>query len=568
MNKKYIVVVGGVLSGIGKGIATASIAKIMKNYGYSVTAVKIDPYINYDAGTLRPTEHGEVWVTNDGGEIDQDLGSYERFLSCDIPKRNNITTGQVYKEVIDKERAGEYLGKTVQFIPHIPQEIIRRIKIASEGYEITVVEIGGTIGDYENIPYLFAVKSLSRIEGKDNLAVVLITYLPIPSHIGEMKTKPTQQAIKQLSEHTIFPDIIICRAKEPLDDVRKSKIETYANIETDFVISAPDVESIYEVPLNFEYEKLGIKLLNRLDLSPKRKADWEKWKKLTMGIINPKKSVKVAMVCKYLDIGGFSLKDSYISVSQALNHAGAHEQVNFDIKWIDAKEIEESGTDCLKDVEGIIVPGGFGNSGIEGKIEAINYARKNRIPYLGLCLGMQLALVEYARNVMGLEGANSSEFDRDTPHPVIDFLADQEKILAMKHYGATMRLGAYAANLKRDSTIFKWYKETGRWEKDKESIKRIKEEFRLGIIDQKEPVILERHRHRYEVNPIYIKDFEKEGVIFGGYHKPFDGEVLMEFMELPDHPYFVSTQAHPEFKSRLEDPAPLFVGFLKSILFK
>ncbi|TET99836.1 MAG: CTP synthase [Candidatus Stahlbacteria bacterium] len=568
MNKKYIVVVGGVLSGIGKGIATASIAKIMKNYGYSVTAVKIDPYINYDAGTLRPTEHGEVWVTNDGGEIDQDLGSYERFLSCDIPKRNNITTGQVYKEVIDKERAGEYLGKTVQFIPHIPQEIIRRIKIASEGYEITVVEIGGTIGDYENIPYLFAVKSLSRIEGKDNLAVVLVTYLPIPSHLSEMKTKPTQQAIKQLSEHTIFPDIIICRAKEPLDDVRKSKIETYANIETDFVISAPDVESIYEVPLNFEYEKLGIKLLNRLDLSPKKKADWEKWKKLTMGIINPKKSVKVAMVCKYLDIGGFSLKDSYISVSQALNHAGAHEQVNFDIKWIDAKEIEESGTDCLKDVEGIIVPGGFGNSGIEGKIEAINYARKNRIPYLGLCLGMQLALVEYARNVMGLEGANSSEFDRDTPHPVIDFLADQEKILAMKHYGATMRLGAYAANLKRDSTIFKWYKETGRWEKDKESIKRIKEEFRLGIIDQKEPVILERHRHRYEVNPIYIKDFEKEGVIFGGYHKPFDGEVLMEFMELPDHPYFVATQAHPEFKSRLEDPAPLFVGFLKSILFK
>ncbi|MCK4321550.1 CTP synthase [candidate division WOR-3 bacterium] len=568
MNKKYIVVVGGVLSGIGKGIATASIAKIMKNYGYSVTAVKIDPYINYDAGTLRPTEHGEVWVTNDGGEIDQDLGSYERFLSCDIPKRNNITTGQVYKEVIDKERAGEYLGKTVQFIPHIPQEIIRRIKIASEGYEITVVEIGGTIGDYENIPYLFAVKSLSRTEGKDNLAVVLVTYLPIPSHISEMKTKPTQQAIKQLSEHTIFPDIIICRAKEPLDDVRKSKIETYANIETDFVISAPDVESIYEVPLNFEYEKLGIKLLNRLDLSPKKKADWEKWKKLTMGIINPKKSVKVAMVCKYLDIGGFSLKDSYISVSQALNHAGAHEQVNFDIKWIDAKEIEESGTDCLKDVEGIIVPGGFGNSGIEGKIEAINYARKNRIPYLGLCLGMQLALVEYARNVMGLEGANSSEFDRDTPHPVIDFLADQEKILAMKRYGATMRLGAYAANLKRDSTIFKWYKETGRWEKDKESIKRVKEEFRLGIIDQKEPVILERHRHRYEVNPIYIKDFEKEGVIFGGYHKPFDGEVLMEFMELPDHPYFVATQAHPEFKSRLEDPAPLFVGFLKSILFK
>ncbi len=568
VENKYIIVVGGVLSGVGKGIATASIAKIVKNYGYRVTAIKIDPYINYDAGTLRPTEHGEVWVTDDGGEIDQDLGSYERFLSINIPKFNNITTGQVYKEVIDRERAGDYLGRTVQFIPHIPQEILRRIKEASNGFEITVVEIGGTIGDYENIPYLFAVKSLSRIKGKDNIAVVMLTYLPIPSHIDEMKTKPTQQAIRQLSEHAIFPDIILCRAKEPIDRVRKSKIETYANIEADYVISAPDVNSVYEVPLNFEHEDLGVKLLNKLNIPPKKRPDWSNWKKLTKGITNPKKKINVAMVCKYLDIGGFSLKDSYISVSQALAHAGAYDQVGVDIKWIDAKVIEEKGTDCLKDVNGIIVPGGFGTSGIEGKIEAIRYARENRIPFLGLCLGMQLALVEYSRNVLGLKEANSSEFDSDTPHPVIDYITGQEKILANSQYGATMRLGAYAAKLKKNSRVFKLYNETGRLEKDMKSIKKIKEDFRLGILDDNGPMILERHRHRYEVNPDYIKDFEQQGVIFGGFHKSINGEVLMEFMELKDHPFFIATQAHPEFKSRLEDPAPLFVGFLKNIISK
>ncbi len=568
METKYIIVVGGVLSGVGKGVATASIARIMKNYGFRVTAVKIDPYINYDAGTLRPTEHGEVWVTDDGGEIDQDLGSYERFLACNIPKCNNITTGQVYKEVIDRERAGEYLGKTVQFIPHIPQEIIRRVEEAAKSFEITVVEIGGTIGDYENIPYLFATKSLSRIKGKDNVAVVMLTYLPIPSHIKEMKTKPAQQAIRQLSEHAIFPDIILCRAKTPLDRVRKSKIEIYANIEADYVISAPDVECVYEVPLNFEREGLGSKLLKRLNLSPKKRPDWSNWIKLTKGITNPKKRVRIAMVCKYLDIGEFSLRDSYISVSQALEHAGAWEQVGLDIKWIDAKEIEEGGTDCLNDVEGIIVPGGFGDSGIEGKIESIQYARENKIPFLGLCLGMQLALVEYSRNVIGLEGANSSEFDPDTNYPVIDYLAEQKGILAKKQYGATMRLGAYAANLKRDSRVFKWYKKTGRLKGDSVSVKKIKEDFRLGILNKKEPVILERHRHRYEVNPIYIKEFEKQGVIFSGIHKPLVGEPLMEFMELDDHPFFVATQAHPEFKSRLEDPAPLFIGFLKAVLSK
>jgi CTP synthase len=566
MATKYIIVVGGVLSGIGKGVATSSIGKIIENYGYSTTAVKIDPYINYDAGTLRPTEHGEVWVTDDGGEIDQDLGNYERFLSKDIPKRNNITTGQVYKSVIDRERAGEYLGQTVQFIPHIPDEIIRRIKEASEGFEVAIVEIGGTIGDYENMPYLFAVRSLIRTAGKENLAIVMLSYLPIPSHIDEMKTKPTQQAIRQLSEHGILPDIILCRAKTPLDPVRRKKIETYANIEADCVISAPDTDCIYEVPINFEKENLGRKLLDKLMLPVKKAPDWSRWIELLEGLMKPEVNIKVAMVCKYLDIGKFSLKDSYISVSRALIDAGAEDKVGVEIKWIDAKDIEKEGTECLKGVDGIIVPGGFGEEGFEGKIESIRYARENKIPFLGLCLGMQLALVEYARNVMGLKHANTIESDPDTTHKVINFYGKQQELLEEKKIGATMRLGAYAAQLKRDTEVFRWYEKTGRLKSDKKRLKEIKEDFRLGILDKGEPVVLERHRHRYEVNPEYVEDFEKKGIIFSGFHRPFKGKPLMEFMELPDHPFFVGTQAHPEFKARLENPAPLFLGLLKSIL--
>jgi CTP synthase len=566
MASKYIIVVGGVLSGIGKGIATSSIGRIIENYGYSTTAVKIDPYINYDAGTLRPTEHGEVWVTDDGGEIDQDLGNYERFLSKDIPKENNITTGKVYKSVIDRERAGKYLGQTVQFIPHIPEEIIRRIKKASEGYDVGVVEIGGTIGDYENMPYLFAVRSLIRMEGKENLAIVMLSYLPIPSHIDEMKTKPTQQAIRQLSEHGIFPDIILCRAKTSLDPVRRKKIETYANIEADYVISAPDTNCIYEVPINFEKENLGQKLLRKLQLPSKKKPDWSKWSELLDGMMNPRISINVAMVCKYLDIGKFSLKDSYISVSRALIDAGAGDKVGVNIKWIDSKDIEKDGVSVLEDVNGIIVPGGFGEEGFEGKIESIRYARENKVPFLGLCLGMQLALVEYARNVMGLADANTIEADPSTPHKVIDFYGMQEKLLEEKKIGATMRLGAYAAQLRRKSKVFECYEKTGRLKYDAKRLKEIKEKFRLGVLDKGEPVVLERHRHRYEVNPEYIKDFEEAGVIFSGFHQPLDGEPLMEFMELPDHPFFVATQAHPEFKARLENPSPLFLGLIKSII--
>jgi len=375
---RYIVVVGGVISGVGKGVATASIGKILKNYGFKVTAVKIDPYINYDAGTLRPTEHGEVWVTNDGGEIDQDLGNYERFLGVDIPRKNNITTGQIYSEVIDRERRGEFLGATVQFIPHIPNEIKRRIKNASSGYDFVLVEIGGTIGDYENIPFLFAMKSLEREERAQNFAYILITYLPVPGHIDEMKTKPTQQAIKMLSENGIFPDFILCRSTKPLDDVRKKKIETYANIITDHVISAPDIDTIYSIPLTLENEKLGDKILSHFNMKAVKKPSWDSWNKLVNHIANPHKKIKVAMVGKYVDIGDFSLTDSYISINESLKHAGAHFGVGVEIAWIDAKKLEKNADEVstLDQYDGLIIPGGFGESGVEGKIKSIEYVRK------------------------------------------------------------------------------------------------------------------------------------------------------------------------------------------------
>jgi len=562
---KYIVVVGGVLSGVGKGVATASIGRILKEYGFKTTAVKIDPYINVDAGTLRPTEHGEVWVTDDGGEIDQDLGSYERFLGQDLPKKNNITTGQVYLTVIERERRGEYLGKTVQFIPHIPDEIKRRVREAGEGYEVCIVEIGGTIGDYENIPFLFAMKSLEREIGKENLIYVLLTYLPIPTHINEMKTKPTQQAIKLLSEHGIFPDIILCRAKVPLDEIRKKKIETYANIDAEYVISAPDVESVYQVPLNFEKENLGKKILDKLHLIPRKTPDWSGWERLVKRIMNPEKVIDIGMVGKYIDIGEFTLTDSYISVNHAIEHAGAHLGVRLRINWIDAKRLEEGEpAELLKGLKGIIVPGGFGTSGIEGKINAIRYARENKIPYLGLCLGMQLAVIEFSRNVIGLRDANSSEFDINTPHPVIDLLPKQREILMTKRYGASMRLGAYVAALKQGE-VMDLYTKTKRMEKDRLRLGAL-EPFRVGKTDLSGPVVIERHRHRYEVNPEYIEKIENAGLKFTGYHITEEDEPLMEFIELPGHPYFVATQSHPEFKSRLEDPAPLFLGFGKAVV--
>ena len=562
---KFIVVVGGVISGVGKGIATASIGKILQECGLATTAVKIDPYINYDAGTLRPTEHGEVWVTDDGGEIDQDLGNYERFLGYNIPKRNNITTGQVYKELIDRERRGEFLGQTVEVIPHVPNEIKRRIKEAGKGFDIVIVEIGGTVGDYQNMPYLFATKSLEAELGRDNVIHILITYLPVPHSIGEMKTKPTQQAIRMLNEAGIFPDFVLCRANRPLDGVRKKKIEANSGVPASDIISAPDVDSIYQVPLNFEKEGLGKKLVERMKLAPKRKPDWSKWKGLVGEIASPKKTIDIAIVGKYVDVGDFSLTDSYISVNEAIRHAAANAGTGARLAWIDSKEFEKGrkGLAMLKKCSGLIVPGGFGSSGVEGKIAAIRHARESNMPYLGLCYGMQLAVVEFARNVCGMKGANTTEVDPGTRHPVIDILPAQRAVLADSIYGASMRLGAYAAVLKEKTRVLDIYRSTGRMDRDFRRLQGVKEKFRIGMSEGKF-IVLERHRHRYEVNPAFVGALEKKGLVFPGFHVREDGTRLMEFIELPRHRYFVATQAHPEFKSSLEDPAPLFLKFVEA----
>lgn len=572
LNTKYIIVAGGVISGVGKGVATASIGKILKEYGFRTTAIKIDPYINVDAGTLRPTEHGEVWVTDDGGEIDQDLGNYERFLGETISKINNITTGQIYDSVIKQEREGKFLGKTVQFIPHIPNEILERIKVASSNYDFALVEIGGTIGDYENIPFLFAAKSLERQIGKENVVYILITYLPIPSHINEMKTKPTQQAIKSLSEHGIFPDIILCRAKEPLDDVRKKKIEVYANIQREFIISAPDIPTLYKIPLNFEKEKLGKKILKKFGIKKRKKACFKHWEELVENIEHPCKSVKVAMVGKYLDIGDYSLHDVYISIKEALIHAGANLGVDVETEWINSKTLEknEHNINKLSSYDGIIIPGGFGETGIEGKIAAIKFAREQRIPLLGLCLGLQLAVIEFARNVCSLAGANSTEFNASTRYPVIDVLPTQKKLLENEQIGGTMRLGVYAALLKENSLTLSLYKKSERIDKDKESLKemlgRKNERYRIGRTPIGKNTVLERHRHRYEVSPEFVHFLEDSGLKITGFHKRLDDINLIEFIEIEDHPFFIATQSHPEFKSFLEDPAPLFLGTIEACL--
>lgn len=562
---KFIIVSGGVISGVGKGVATASIGKILQKYGYKVTAVKIDPYINFDAGTLRPTEHGEVWVTKDGGEIDQDLGNYERFLNMNIPKKNNITTGQVYHEVIQRERKGKYLGKTVQFIPHIPEEIIRRLKKASQDYDICLVEIGGTIGDYENIPFLFAAKTLEKNLGRKNVAHILITYLPVPKHINEAKTKPTQQAIKMLSEHAIFPDFILCRAQEPLDEVRRKKIETYANIPSESVISAPDIDSIYKIPLNFEKENLGQKILNRLELKPKKDSNWSAWKQLLSNLEEPDKEIDIAIVGKYLDIGNFTLEDSYISIREAIEHASANLKVKTNIHWVDSKDFEKDPQKVknLNNYDGVIIPGGFGSSGVEGKIKTINFCRKNNLPFLGLCYGLQLAVVEFARHACNLDKAHTTEVNEETPYPVIDLQPLQKELMKKDSYGGTMRLGAYTAILKEGTKTLRLYKKKGRLKKDQENIKDISQEFRKGLTTDKN-TILERHRHRYEVNPKFVSHLEEKGLVFSGYHLREDKTKLMEFLEIKDHPFFIATQAHPEFKSSLEEPSPLFYGFLEA----
>ncbi|MEE3257868.1 MAG: CTP synthase [Candidatus Latescibacterota bacterium] len=570
---KYVVVTGGVMSGVGKGLTTASMGRILQQYGYSVTAVKIDPYINYDAGTMRPTEHGEVWVTDDGGEIDQDLGNYERFLGLDLPRTNNLTTGQIYLTVIERERRGEYLGATVQPIPHITNEITRRLQEAGKGYDIVLVEIGGTVGDYENEPFLFAVKTLERDLGEEHFVHALITYMPIPQHVGEMKTKPTQQAIRMLSEHGIFPDFIVCRAETATDEVRKKKIQIGANVPNDHIISAPDSDTIYNIPLVLEQEDLGAKILRKLGCEPKKEPDWSHWSELVKRSVEPSKEVKVAMVGKYVATGDFQLTDSYISVNHSLAHAGVAWDTRVDITWIDGHEFErgDMALEELDAFDGIIVPGAFGAGGAEGVIEVIRYARERNIPYLGLCYGLQSAVVEYARNVAGVEKATSAEFDEDSEWQVVCVQETQKSVLEEHRYGGSMRLGAYAAVLKRDSRVLALYEESGRLNEDTRRIEQLlvndEQAFRVGMVMlERDKVVLERHRHRYEVSARFVEVLEDEGLVFSGYHRRVDGTRLMEFIELPDHRYFIATQAHPEFKSRMDNPSPLFSGFVGASL--
>ncbi len=547
---KFIIVSGGVMSGVGKGVVTASIGKILKEYGNSVTLIKIDPYINFDAGTLRPTEHGEVWVTDDGGEIDQDLGTYERFLDQTIPKQNGITTGQVYQAVIERERNGEYLGKTVQLIPHVSDEIVARIKRAADGFDVAVIEIGGTVGDSENVPFFFAAKSLERKLGADHVAYVLVTYLPVPRHIQEMKTKPTQQAIKLLQQEGISPDFIICRSDQALDMVRKKKIEVYANIPLDHIISAADSRSIYQVPLAMEAEGFGRKLAKRLNLSDTKQPDWGTWRAAVRTIMEPTRQVRIAVVCKYLASGDYQLLDSYVSIKHALVHAGAAHGVGVQIEWVDADELSANGN-CdarLADFDGVLVPGGFGNTGVDGKIESIAHARSNGVPYLGICYGLQLAVVEFARNVLGWTDAHTTEIDDATQHPVVDILPAQKEIIAEHRYGGTMRLGAYRATLAPNSLVHQLYARAGRITENR----------------QGSAIVAERHRHRYEVNPAYTQQLEKHGLRIAGTHVRQDGTSLVEYIELPGHPFFVATQSHPEFTSRLGNPNPLFAGFVRA----
>jgi len=535
---KYIVVTGGVLSGLGKGVVTASIGKLLQMQGYSVTAIKIDPYINIDAGTIRPTEHGEVFVTEDGGEIDQDLGNYERFLNINLHKDHNITTGQVYLKVIQKERAGEYLGEDVEVMPHIPEEIKRRIRSTAKrtGVDFCLVEIGGTVGDYQNILFMEAARQM-RLDG-DDVVFVHVVYLPIPRNIGEMKTKPAQHSIIQLSSIGIRPDFVIGRGEEELDEPRKKTISFNCNIREENIFSAPDLETIYEEPLIFSQQELDVAILKKFSLSYKKNGQLDDWKGFIKKIHSLKTEKKIGIVGKYFDTGNFSLEDSYISVIEAVKHACFNNGIKPKIVWINSKEFEKDKTKLkkLNVIDALIIPGGFGSTGVEGKIMAIKYAREQNIPFLGLCYGMQLAVVEYARNICGLENAHTTEILKKTPHPVIDILPEQITKMEKSDYGGTMRLGEWKAILTKGTRVQKLYKATE---------------------------ITERHRHRYEVNPEYIEQLVGKGLVFSG--KSPD-RTLMEFLELPKHKFFVATQGHPEFKSRPLSPHPLFDGLVKSTL--
>jgi CTP synthase len=540
---KFIFVVGGVMSSVGKGVATSSIGMILQSRGYRVTAIKADPYINVDAGTMNPTEHGEVFVTEDGDETDQDIGNYERFLGENIFSINYMTTGRVYQTVIEKERNLEYNGKCVEVVPHIPEEIIRRIKAAQakSRADFTVIEIGGTVGEYQNILFLEAARML-KAQKPDDVMFLLVSYLPVPSNIGEMKTKPTQHAVRLMNEVGLQPDFIIARAERPLDSVRRKKLALFCAVNAGHIISAPDVKSIYEVPLMFEREKLSTKILQHFDLParavPAAKNRLLKLKKLVNVIRSSEDAVRIAIVGKYFHTGEFVLADSYISVIEALKHASWAHRRRPELVWLDAEEYEKNPRKLkeLSSYDGVLIPGGFGARGVEGKIRAIQYVRENQIPYFGLCYGMQLASIEIARNVAGLRGAHTVEINQDPDHPIIIVNPHQKENIEQKRYGGTLRLGSYDCSITPGTKTRAAYRRSH---------------------------ITERHRHRYEFNNDYIDRLREAGLVIAGINPQ---QNLVEIVELEGHPWFVGTQFHPEFLSRPLDPHPLFLGFIGAAL--
>lgn len=538
---KFIFVIGGVLSGVGKGVTTASIGRILKNRGFSVSVIKIDPYINIDAGTMNPLEHGEVFVTEDGDETDQDLGNYERFLEDNIYSYNYMTTGRVYMSVIEKERSMFYKGRCVQVVPHIPMEVISRIKNAVEKTkaEVMVIEVGGTVGEYENILFLEAARMM-KLDAPDDVAFVLVSYMPVPAHLGEMKTKPTQHAARTLNNSGIQADFIVARGKEVLDKPRREKLAFFCWLRSqDNVIAAPDVPSIYEIPGVLEKQKFAGLLMKRLKIKPRPLVD-KRWDEFVVKMNKVKKPLKIALVGKYFATGGYTLADSYISVINAIKHAAWHNDVNPELTWIDSEDYEKN-PEKVKELGGydaLIVPGGFGTRGIEGIINAIKYARENNLPYLGLCYGMQLATVEFARNVLGYKDAHTVECDPKSKELIININSTQAENVKKERYGGTMRLGAYDCVLTPGSLSSSLY----------------------GV-----DKISERHRHRYEFDNKYKAEMEKHGLMVAGVNPQSD---LVEIVELKKHSFFVGVQFHPEFKSRFLQPHPLFVGLVKAALKK
>ncbi|GAB6076719.1 CTP synthase [Desulfurobacterium crinifex] len=529
MASKLIFVTGGVLSSIGKGITASSIGTLLESRGFKVTIQKLDPYLNVDAGTMNPYQHGEVYVTDDGAETDLDLGHYERFTKATMKRINNITSGQIYQEIIQKERRGEFLGGTVQVIPHVTNLIKEKIKqLMSTDVDVVIVEVGGTVGDIEGLPFLEAIRQLGTEVGRSNAIYIHVTYVPYVKAAGELKTKPTQHSVKELRAIGIQPDIIVCRAERSIPQSVKRKIALFANLKEHEIITAKDLSTIYEVPLMLQKEKIDELIVEKLQLPASQEAKLDDWKEIVNRIKKPSRgTVKIAIVGKYIE-----LPDAYKSIIESFVHAGAANDVKVEIKWVSAEELDErEPEEFLSDVCGILVPGGFGERGVEGKIKAVKFARENKIPFFGICLGMQCAVIEFARNVAGLEGAHSAEFSSTTPYPVIDLMEEQRGV---EEKGGTMRLGAYPCVLKEGTFSFNAY-------------------------GKKE--ISERHRHRYEFNNQFRETLEKAGLVIAGTSP--DGK-LVEVVEIKGHPWFVAVQFHPEFKSRPRSPHPLFVNFVKA----